>query len=216
VVDARCIVLFGGGGHARATADVVRRLGMVVDAVVAPEIEGFDGTDKLSDDDAGAARAACAGGAVVGIGDNALRLRIVERLRDAGVPMPAIVASTATVAPDARLGPGTVVFEHAHVGARAIAGDACVVNTSAIVEHDAVLGDAVFVSPGAVLLGGASCGASSRVGAGAVVLPCRTLGESAVVGAGAVVRDAVEARQLVVGIPARRLNAELDPNGREP
>ena len=41
------------------------------------------------------------------------------------------------------------------------------------------------------------------MGAGAKILDGVTIGENAVIGAGAVVRDAVPARAVAVGIPAR-------------
>ena len=53
-----------------------------------------------------------------------------------GVSVPCVVASTATVSPRSRLGAGTVVLEHAHVGPGAQLGHAVIVNTGAVVEHD--------------------------------------------------------------------------------
>ncbi len=196
-------VLFGGGGHARAVADVVRRLGGRVLAVVAPEADGFGDAEVIAKDEDGANRARDAGCGVLGIGDNGVRLTLARRLLDAGAELPAVVASSATVADDADIGPGTVVLEHAHVGPRAAVGVACVVNTGAVVEHDVTLGDGAFVSPGAVVLGGVTCGAETMVGAGAVLLPYVSVGDGVVVGAGAVVRDDVPDGATVVGVPAR-------------
>jgi len=50
---------------------------------------------------------------------------------------------------------------------------------------------------------GVSVGAGAWLGAGAKVLDGVTIGDGAVVGAGAVVREAVPARSIVVGVPAR-------------
>jgi acetyltransferase-like isoleucine patch superfamily enzyme len=50
---------------------------------------------------------------------------------------------------------------------------------------------------------GVSVGAGAWVGAGAKVLDGVAIGDSAVVGAGAVVREAVPARAIAVGVPAR-------------
>jgi len=188
------LVLFGGGGHGRAVADVARRRGFAVAAVADPAAPGpgrdeaWAGAAALAGDDRGIAHALEHGlGGLLGVGDNAARGRLAARLEAAGVPLPVLVARTATVAPDARLGPGTVVLEHAHVGPGAVLGPACVVNTAAVVEHDAVLDAAVHCAPGAVLTGGVRCAAGVLVGAGAVVLPCRTAGAGATIGAGAVV-----------------------------
>ena len=52
---------------------------------------------------------------------------------------------------------------------------------------------------------GVSVGAGAWLGAGAKVLDGVTIGEGAVIGAGAVVRQAVPARAVAVGVPARVL-----------
>ena len=49
-----------------------------------------------------------------------------------------------------------------------------------------------------------------RIGGGAVVCPGVEVGEEAFVGAGAVVTDAVPARTVVVGVPARKLREVPD------
>ena len=50
---------------------------------------------------------------------------------------------------------------------------------------------------------GVSLGAGAWLGAGAKILDGVTIGEGAVIGAGAVVRQAVPARAVAVGVPAR-------------
>ena len=120
---------------------------------------------------------------------------------------PAVVAASATVSPQAMLGPGTVVLEHAHVGPSARLGVGVIVNTAAIVEHDCVVGDGAHIAPGAALLGAARIGTGTFVGAGARVLPGIELCADVTVGAGAVVTRSVPAGMTVVGVPARLVHS---------
>ena len=120
---------------------------------------------------------------------------------------PAVVAASATVSPQAMLGPGTVVLEHAHVGPSARLGVGVIVNTAAIVEHDCVVGDGAHIAPGAALLGAARIGTGTFVGAGARVLPGIELCADVMVGAGAVVTRSVPAGMTVVGVPARLVHS---------
>ena len=76
-----------------------------------------------------------------------------------GIAVPPLVATSATVSPEAELGPGVVVMEHAHVGPWARLGAAVLVNTSAVVEHDGTVGAGTHLAPGSVMLGHASVGA---------------------------------------------------------
>ena len=141
-------LILGAGGHARVVHDVIVRLGHQVLAV-AGQVRGtaWD-LPVLGDDDEALALAARTGAAVaVAVGDDLLRLGLLRRVVASGLSAPPIVATTATVAPSAALGPGTVVLEHAHVGPAAVVGDAVVVNTAAVVEHDATSATAATSPP---------------------------------------------------------------------
>lgn len=210
MADARPVVLFGAGGHARSVTDVLLRLGRSVAAVVDRSATARQGwwaghdVQICSSDDRGVS-AAIDGGCdgVLAIGANPVRVDLARRLLDSGVSLPPIVARTATVAWDADLAAGTVVMEHAHVGPGVVLGLAALVNTSAVIEHDCGVGDGAHCAPGSVLVGSARVGEGAFVGAGAIVLPGVTAGRATVVGAGAVVLGDVPAGATVVGVPAR-------------
>src|SRR5438105_15392303 len=111
--DASEVVLFGGGGHARAVADVIVRAGGQIAAVVDPQGSSWSEAEVfLSDDEAIAHARHAAHQAVVAIGDNDRRLALTRRVLAEGVAIPAVVATTATVSADTALGAGTVVLEH--------------------------------------------------------------------------------------------------------
>lgn len=197
-------VVLGAGGHARSVVDVLERSGRYVVAVTgdAPEGESWH-VDVLADDREAFELISAQGlHAVVAIGSNAARTRLVHELVSRGLSVPPVVAATATVSLRSILGFGTVVLEHAHVGPASRLGAAVVVNTAAVVEHDCSVGTGVHVAPGAVLLGGASVGDGALVGSGARVLPMVSVGAGATVGAGAVVTRHVADGDTVVGAPA--------------
>jgi sugar O-acyltransferase (sialic acid O-acetyltransferase NeuD family) len=141
--------------------------------------------------------------AVVAIGDNGARSKLVRRLAEQRVRLATVVHPAAVVGRDVALGAGTMVMALAAVDPDTITGASVVVNTLASVAHDCVLGDGVFVGPGARLTGGVRVGELSSVGAGACVIPGKTIGRNVRVGAGAVVIDDVPDDVTVVGIPAR-------------
>lgn len=197
------IMLFGGGGHAAAVVDVLRRRGIPVACVVDPAGTSLDGIDVVVDESHALDALTSGASVLVAIGDNRQRGAICERIVHHGGRLVSIAAVTATMGFAARIGDGTVVLEHAHVGPRAVIGTAGIVNTAAVVEHDVVLGHEVHVAPGAVLGGGVRCGDDVLVGSGAVVLPGLQLGTGSRVGAGAVVTRDVAPGSTVVGNPAR-------------
>lgn len=203
-MNATRFVLFGAGGHASAVADVLDRMGMGVVGVVDPrDRSGWKVRSFRDDEDGIRFTLEQSYAAAVTVGDNARRLELVRRLLAAGVRVPPIVASTATVARNAKLGNGATIMEHAHVGAGTVLRDAVIVNSGAIVEHGAGIEDGAHVAIGARLAGTSHCGTRALVGAGAVVLPGIRIGADAVVGAGAVVARPVREGTRVAGVPAQ-------------
>jgi sugar O-acyltransferase (sialic acid O-acetyltransferase NeuD family) len=142
-------------------------------------------------------------GLFLGFGEAAGRLVALERARDAGLALPALVDPRAVVSPSATIGEGAQVLVHAYVGPDATVGAGALVNTGAVVEHDVVLESGAVVAPGAVVAGRARVGRAAFVGLGAVVLPDCSIAERAVVGAGSVVTADVPPDAVVVGVPAR-------------
>ncbi|MDP9349428.1 MAG: NeuD/PglB/VioB family sugar acetyltransferase [Gemmatimonadota bacterium] len=212
-------LVWGGGGHGKVVADLLRALGHQVAGYVDSDAgklgeqvepgggrvvrtqEGFlaelEGREEYPPEVDAVALA---------IGNNPVRLECARRLGSLGIPP--LVHPSAIVSPSAVLGRGTVLFPRAVVNAAASVGEAAIINTGAIVEHDCVVGDGAHLSPGAVLTGGAQVGPCSWIGAGAVVLPGVRVGAGVVVGAGAVVIRDVRDGAKVVGVPARSIAQE--------
>ncbi len=142
-------------------------------------------------------------GVLLGFGEVHGRREAIERVRAAGLALPAFVHAGAEVSASAAVGEGAQVLAGAYVGPDAQVGEGVLVNTCAVVEHDVRLAAASVVAPGAVIAGRAQLRASAFVGAGATVLPDVVVGEGAIVGAGAVVTRDVAPGAIVMGVPAR-------------
>ncbi len=196
-------VVLGAGGHARALVDVIARRGDRLVAVAGTACGVWDVPVLRTDEEALRLAEVSGAALALGIGDGSTRLHALEMVLAAGLPAPALVASTATVSTTAFLGAGVAVLEHAHVGPGAHLDEAVLVNTAGVVEHDVVVGRGTHVAPSAVLLGAATVGELSLLGASATVLPGVQVGPRCVVGAGAVVREDVDAGRTVMGVPAR-------------
>ena len=203
------IVVFGAGGHGKVVADAARSAGFVLAAFVddAPARAGTTiwGVPVVSWAAFQADRGRWEDAAfIVGIGDNGARQDVQGRVESAGREVVAVVHARATVAPTARIGPGTVVMAGAVVNPDAAVGRGCIVNTGAVVEHDCALGEFVHLSPNAALGGGVWIGDRAHLGLGAVVLPAVRVGTDVKVGAGAVVIRDVPDALTVIGVQIGR------------
>jgi sugar O-acyltransferase (sialic acid O-acetyltransferase NeuD family) len=143
-------------------------------------------------------------GLVMGIGDNAARKAIVERL-GTEIPHPwhGAIHPTATIAPSVQIGEGTVVAAGAVINPDTIIGKHAIINTGATIDHDCKIGDFCHIAPGAHLAGGIHVGEGSLIGIGVVATPYHSIGAWVVVGAGAVVIRDIPDRVVAKGVPAR-------------
>jgi acetyltransferase EpsM len=194
------IIVYGGGGHGKAVIDLLRAQGDYV--VVGIVDDSHDPGDFVLDarvigggDSLQAIReAGCmlAINAVGGIGAMSSRIRVGERLEQAGFKSPPIFHPSAVIEPSSKLlGDGAQVFPHAYVGSDVVVGNHCILNTGAIVSHDCVLENYANLAPGAILAGGVHIGRGTLIGMGVTINLNVTVGSNARVGNSATVKTDV-------------------------
>lgn len=200
-------VILGAGGHAKVVIDILRESGTL-------ELAGclhqggaghaVSGIPVLGDDSL--LPALLAGGTrhiFVALGDNALRLRMIDYVLSLGFTLLTAVSRHAVLSPSVEVGAGAAVMPGAVINADSLVGEGAIVNTGATVDHDCVLGRMSHVGPGSSLAGNVRIGAGSFLGTGTRVIPRIQIGEWSVTGAGAVVVADIPDRVLSVGVPAR-------------
>jgi sugar O-acyltransferase (sialic acid O-acetyltransferase NeuD family) len=130
--------------------------------------------------------------AVGGIGDITIRLKVFQRIAEAGLVCPSVAHPSAVIEPSATLAAGVQLFSHAYVGSEVSLGFGTIVNTGAVISHNCQLGICVNVSPGALLAGGVWVGDGALIGMGVTVNLGVKIGAKARVGNGATVKADVE------------------------
>ncbi len=206
------VLIVGAGGHGQVVADILLRMG---------ESRGDVEPVGFLDDDPKLAGRSILGLPVLGttydigeveheaviiaIGDNETRRCLFDILRSGGERLFTARHPNTVIAPDVKLGPGSVVCAGAVVSTGSVIGANVILNTSCSVSHHSHVGDHVHVAPGARLGGEVTLGEGVLVGISATVLPRKHVGNWNTVGAGAVVCDDVPGGVTVAGVPARPL-----------
>jgi sugar O-acyltransferase (sialic acid O-acetyltransferase NeuD family) len=199
------IVLYGGGGHAKAVLEMAQAIGAfrvagIVDDNI-PEgtlvlgVPVLGGREKLPELIDRGIRLAANG--VGGIIDINVRVRLFELLEEMGFGLPILVHPRATVERSAYIADGVQVFASAYVGSSTILRARCMVNTGAIVSHDCEIGSYTHIAPGALLAGGVRVGERTLVGMGVTTAIGITVGHGARIGNGAILYADVPDKSII-------------------
>ena len=204
------VLIISAGGHAQVIADVLLRMredgadlmpvGYLDDnpALTGQRLLGLrvlGAIDHLS--------AVAHDALIVAIGDNATRQHIFERLHTQSERFVVARHSSAVIAPDVRIGPGSMICAGVVVNPGSVIGANVILNTGCTVDHHNRIGNHVHIAPGVHLGGDVNIGEGTLVGIGATVMPQRRVGDWSVVSAGALVHADLPDRVVAAGMPAR-------------
>ncbi len=203
--DPTAIIVYGGGGHGKSLIDLLRVwgkynvIGVVDDGLQAGEtvlgLSVLGGGESLTGLYRKGTRLAA--NAVGGIGNIAVRIKVFERLAQAGFDCPALIHPTAFVEPSADISLGAQILPHTYIGSDAMVGFGVIANTGSIISHDCVLDEYVNIAPGAILAGGVRVGAGTLIGMGVTVNLNVTIGARARIGNGATIKSDVPEGSVV-------------------
>lgn len=168
------LILIGGGGHCKSVIEAAESAGYSILGVLdMPEEVGNTilSTKVIgTDDDIPAYVDKAEFVITVGFIKNpATRIKLYNKVRDAGGKLATVIASTAHVSKYAEIGEGTVVLHQAFVNADAKVGKNVILNNFVNIEHDAVIGDQCHISTGAMVNGGAEIAEGTFIGSQSVV-----------------------------------------------
>lgn len=201
------LILVGGGGHCKSVIDVAESAGYTILGILdMPEMVGTSvlGYPVLGTDD-DIPQYVDKAEFVITVGfikNPAIRIKLYNKVKEAGGKPATIVASTAHVSKYATIGEGTVVMHHAFVNAGAKVGNNVILNTFTNIEHDAVIGDQCHISTGTMVNGDCKVGANCFVGSQSVLANGITIGDDIIVGAGSLVRKSISVKGIYSGNPA--------------
>jgi len=203
----KSLILIGGGGHCKSVIEVAESAGYEIMGVLdMPEDVGKEilSTKVIGTDD-DIPQYVDKAEFVITVGfikNPAIRIKLYNRVKEAGGKLATIIASTAYVSKYATIGEGTVVMHHAFVNAGAKVGNNVILNTFTNVEHDAVIGDQCHISTGTMVNGECVVGERCFIGSQSVLANGITIGDDIIVGAGSLIRKSINVKGIYSGNPA--------------
>lgn len=143
---------------------------------------------------------------IVAIGNNSVRLEIMQRIASSNGITPTLIHPTAVISPSAVIGKGVYIQANAYIWTKVKIEDYCIISPNVVVCHHTSIGRGCLISN--VTGVGASIQIQDRVFIGmgsTIVTGLHVIGENSIIGAGAVVLKDVEKNSVYVGVPARKI-----------
>lgn len=201
------LILIGGGGHCKSVIEAAESAGYTILGVL--DVAENVGKNVLSykiigtDEDIPTYVDKAEFVITVGFIKNpTIRIKLYNKVKEAGGKLATVIASTAHVSKYAEIGEGTVVLHQAFVNADAKVGCNVILNNFVNIEHDAVIGDQCHISTGAMVNGECKVGKNCFIGSQSVLANCITVGDDIIVGAGSFVRKSIFEKGIYSGNPA--------------
>jgi sugar O-acyltransferase (sialic acid O-acetyltransferase NeuD family) len=209
------LVLIGGGGHCKSVIEAAESAGCTILGILdMPEemgktVLGYPviGTDDDIPRYVGKAEFLITLGFIM---NPSARIRLYNKVKQAGGTLAVVIASTANVSRHAILGEGTVVLHQATVNAGACIGENCIINTAANIEHDVVIGAQTHVSTGVMVNGGSKIGERTFVGSQSMIANGVTITDDCIIGAGSNITKDLLQSGIYWGNPAKYVSMKVN------
>ena len=212
-------VIIGAGGHAREVLDIIEAckvagkhyemLGYLVDAQYG--LPGKLINDKpILGDFTWLAQHAAEVQVICGVGDPAVRKRLVTRARLCGARFGNIIHPSVIMTRRITLGEGIVVAAGCILTNQIRIGNHAHINLDCTISHDAVFEDFATLAPGVHVSGYVTLGEGSYLGTGSNIIDRKTIGGWSVIGAGSVVIRDIPSYSTAVGVPAKVIKTVIE------
>ena len=196
------ILLFGGGGHSKACADVIESQGkFVISGIVDPLLQQIDLPYTLiNKEDPYQFLRETFDNAIVSVGqikNSNVRKDIYSKLKEYQFNLPVIQSKYAYKSEHSEINEGTILMHFSLVNSNSTIGKNCIINSKSLIEHDVEVGDHCHIATGAILNGEVTVGCESFIGSGAVTKQSIIIGNRCVIGAGAVIKTDIESNRVI-------------------
>lgn len=209
------VVIFGSSGHAKVIVDIIENelkfelLGFIDKfKSVGDEILGY----KVIGDEESLSDLMVKFGfnqGVVGIGDNFIRSKVVEKIKELAPNFQFIncIHKSAKVSKHLTIGIGNVVMPGATINASSVICNHCIFNTNSSLDHDCIVSNFSSLGPNSAVGGNCNIGEFSAVGIGASVFHGIHIDNNCIIGGGSLVNKHTQPNSVYYGVPARLISA---------
>jgi len=205
------IIIIGSSGHAKVIIDIIEREGKYKIVGLVDRYRNIGeqtlGYEVLGDEEdlPHLIKTHSLSGAIVAIGDNFIRAKVVAQVREICpyLTFVSVIHPESSIAKDVSIGEGTVIMAGAIVNSSCSIGRFCILNTNSSLDHDSVMEDFSSLAPRVTTGGSCRIGGYAAISIGAILIHGIHIGEHTVIGAGSTVLKHLESFKVAYGTPAK-------------
>lgn len=134
---------------------------------------------------------------LMGIANLSFRKEIAERLLSKGAQFTSFIHPDAVISRTASIGLGCVIAPNANLGPKSVLGDFNMINSRCSIAHDCILGDFNFLSPNVCFSGNTRVGDENLFGINAATIPGIQVGSRNKIMAGMILDKNIADDQVV-------------------
>ena len=201
----KSIAILGASGHGKVVAEIAELCGFksIIFFDDNHGIKRLESWKVIGDTEDLLRRVSDYDACFVAIGDNKIRVKKTELLKNKNANIVSLIHPNAYVSEYSLLKKGTVVMANASINPYASIGESCIINTSSTIEHDCLIGSGVHICPNSALAGGVRVGNKTLVGIGSSIRQNIEIGHNVIIGTGSVVINNIPNSVLAFGVPAK-------------
>lgn len=159
------LLIIGAGGHGKVVKEVAEALDYYqkiefIDDNSWKAVGKVSDLEKLHQE---------YGSAFISIGNNHLRSKLLQKLKNIGYEIPVLIHPSAYVSKTCKIEMGTMIGPKAIVSANTFIGAGSIISAGAIIDHDVVLEPCVHIDVGAIVKAGGKVTAETKLKAGEVL-----------------------------------------------
>lgn len=198
------LILVGGGGHARACADVIsttKKFNIIgyTDVKINNGMSAYKylGTDDVLTDYINNSFFIITIGQIKSYSK---RKDLFNYLKKNKAKIISIKSLNSYVSNDSKIGTGTIIMHGAIVQADVEIGENCIINDKALIEHNVTIGDNCHISTGAIVNGNVKIGNGVFIGSGAIIKNEVSIADNCIIGMGVVLKQNVFNENSIIKI----------------
>lgn len=197
------IILVGGGGHARACADVINHSEHnfnIVGYVDPKENEEMSSFEYLGDDTilVNHVKTSSFLIAIGQIKSYSKRQELFDHLVKLQANLISIYSPNSYVSSNTEIGAGTIIMHGTIVQTNVKIGRNCIINDRALIEHDSTIGDHCHISTGAIINGNCKIGNGVFMGSSAVIKNGLTIADDCIIGMGSIIKEDILENNTII------------------